>query len=35
MIVTVAEQNNCGSVHVSFLVTPEKPQQPILGFNAL
>ena len=31
----VAEQNNCGSVHVSFLVTTEKLQQPILGFNAL
>ena len=35
MIVTIGEENNCGSVHVPFLVTTEKLQQPILGFNAI
>ena len=34
MIVTIREENNCGSVHVPFLVTTEKLQQPVLGFNA-
>ena len=35
MIVTIGEQNNCGSVHVPFLVTTEKLQQPILGLTAI
>ena len=35
MIVTIGEENNFGSVHVPFLVTTEKLQQPILGFNAI
>ena len=35
MIVTIGEESNCGSVHVPFLVTTEKLQQPILGFNAI
>ena len=35
MIVTIGEENNWGSVHVPFLVTTEKLQQPILGFNAI
>ena len=35
MIVTIGEQSNCGSVHVPFLVTTEKLQQLILGFNAI
>ena len=35
MIVTIAEENNCGSVHVPFLVKTEKLEQPILGFNAI
>ena len=35
MIVTIREENNCGSVHVPFLVTNEKLQQLILGFNAI
>ena len=33
MIVAVGEENNCGSVHVPFLLTTEKLQKPILGFN--
>ena len=35
MIVAIREESNCGSVHVPFLVTTEKLQQPILGFNAI
>ena len=35
MIVTIGEESNWGSVHVPFLVTTEKLQQPILGFNAI
>ena len=35
MIVTTGNENNCGSVHVLFLVTNEKLQQPILVFNAI
>ena len=35
MIVTIGEENNCGSVHVPFLVTTEKLQQPTLGFSAI
>ena len=35
MIVTIAEESNCGSVHVPFLVKTEKLEQPILGFNAI
>ena len=35
MIVTIRKENNCGSEHVPFLVTTEKLQQPILGFNAI
>ena len=35
MIVTIAEENNCGSVHVPFLVKTEKLEQPILDFNAI
>ena len=35
MIVTIREEKNCGSVHVPFLATTEKLQQPILGFNAI
>ena len=35
MIVTIGEENNCGSVHVPFVVTTEKLQQPILSFNAI
>ena len=35
MIVTIAEENNCGSVHVPFLVKTEKLEQPVLGFNTI
>ena len=35
MIITIAEENNYGSVNVPFLVTTEKLEQPILGFNAI
>ena len=35
MIVTIAEENNYGSVHVPFPVKTEKLEQPILGFNAI
>ena len=35
MIVTIGEESNWGSEHVPFLVTTEKLQQPILGFNAI
>ena len=34
MVIIIGKKNNCGSVHVPFLVTIEKLQQPILGFNA-
>lgn len=34
VIVNIREKNNCGSVHVLFLVTTEKLKQLILGFNA-
>ena len=34
MIITIGDENNCGSVHVLFLVTIEKLKQLILGFNA-
>ena len=35
MIVTTGNENNCENVHVPFLVTNEKLQQSILGFNAI
>ena len=35
MIITIAEENNYGSVNVPFLVTTEKLEQPVLGFNAI
>ena len=35
IIVTIRGKSNCESVHVSFLVTTEKLQQPILGFNLI
>ena len=35
MIVTTGNENNCGNVHVPFLVTNEKLQQSIVGFNAI
>ena len=35
MIITIGDENNCGSVHVLFLVTTEELKQLILGFNAI
>ena len=35
MISTIGEEKNCWSVHVPFVATTEKLQQPILGFNAI
>ena len=35
VIVNIREKNNCGSVHVLFLVTTKKLQLPILGFKAV